>query len=50
VDEVRLFRFLNDTQPEQMAKLGVDTNDLKRSQFLVRLRGEITKRGIAGDS
>jgi len=46
VDEVRLFRFLNDTQPDQMAKLGVDTNDLKRRQFLDRLRGEIAKRGI----
>jgi len=46
VDELRLFRFLEDTQPEQMAKLGIHDNDLKRTQFLDRLRGEIAKRGI----
>ena len=46
VDEQRLFRFLEGTQPEQVAKLGVYNSDLKRIQFLDRLRGEIVKRGV----
>jgi type I restriction enzyme R subunit len=45
-DEARLFRFLQVTQPEQMEMLGVDTSDLKRTQFLNRLTGEIAKRGV----
>ncbi|MCL1876112.1 MAG: hypothetical protein FWF87_07655 [Synergistaceae bacterium] len=31
VDEVCLFRFLESTQPEQMAKLGIRDSDLKRA-------------------
>ena len=46
VDEVRLFRFLEATQPNQMEKLQTATSDLKRRQFLDRLRGEIAKRGV----
>lgn len=46
VDETRLFRFLNDTQPSEMAKLGVNNSDQKKRQFLNRLSGEIAKRGI----
>jgi len=46
IDETRLFRFLADTQPEAMEKLGVFKSDLKRKQFLDRLQGEIVKRGI----
>ena len=46
VDETRLFRFLNDTQPREMAKLCVNNNDQKKRQFLNRLSGEIAKRGI----
>ena len=46
VDETRLFRFLNDTQPREMAKLGVNNSDQKRRQFLNRLSSEIMKRGI----
>lgn len=46
VDEPRLFRFLNDTQPREMEKLGVNNSDQKRRQFLNRLSGEIAKRGI----
>lgn len=46
VDEIRLFRFLNDTQPRDMEKLGVNSNDQKKRQFLNRLSGEIAKRGI----
>ena len=59
VDEARLLRFLETTQPEQMAKLGVrdiagignnssvrGVGGIKYAQFLDRLRGEISKRGV----
>lgn len=46
IDETRLFRFLNDTQPKEMAKLGVNQSGQKKRQFLNRLSGEITRRGI----
>jgi len=46
VDEIRLFSFLEDTQPDHMEKLGVLSGGLKRVQFLDRLRGEIAKRGV----
>ena len=46
MDETRLFRFLQDTQPEQMDKLGVFKSEQKKRQFLNRLQGEIAKRGI----
>ena len=38
VDETRLFRFLQDTQPVQMEKLGVFKTEQKKRQFLNRLR------------
>ena len=46
IDETRLFRFLQDTQPTQMSKLGVFQSEQKKRQFLNRLQGEIAKRGI----
>ncbi len=46
IDETRLFRFLRDTQPTEVAKLGIDLSDTKKRQFLNRLSSEITKRGI----
>ena len=46
VDETRLFRFLQDTQPEAMEKLGVFKAAIKKKQFLNRLQGELAKRGI----
>lgn len=46
VDETRLFRFLQDTQPDALEKLGVFKSELKKKQFLNRLQGEIAKRGI----
>ena len=46
VDESRLFRFLQDTQPKEMDKLGVFSSETKKRQFLNRLSGEIAKRGI----
>jgi len=46
IDETRLFRFLNDTQPEKFETLGVFNSDINRVKFLNRLQGEITKNGI----
>lgn len=46
VDETRLFRFLRDTQPTQMEKLGVFKTEQKKRQFLNRLQGELAKRGV----
>ena len=46
VDETRLFRFLEDTQPEAMDKLGVFKAEIRKKQFLDRLNGELAKRGV----
>ena len=46
VDETRLSQFLTDTQPEETVKLGINSSDTKKRQFLNRLSSEITKRGI----
>lgn len=46
IDETRLFRFLKDTQPDSLDKLGVFKSDVKKNQFLNRLQGEIARRGI----
>lgn len=46
IDETRLFRFLQDTQLDQMDKLGVFKSEQKKRQFLNRLQGELAKRGI----
>lgn len=46
IDETRLFRFLENTQPKAVEQLGVHQSELKRTQFLARLTGEIAKRGI----
>lgn len=46
IDEARLFRFLETTQPEEMEKLGIRKSHQKYAQFLNRLQGEIAKRGI----
>lgn len=46
IDEKRLFRFLQDTQPEKLDTLGVFINEMNKTKFLNRLQGEITKNGI----
>lgn len=46
IDEARLFRFLQNTQPDSLTKLGVFKSEIKKKQFLNRLQGEIAKRGI----
>ena len=39
MDEMRLFRFLQGTQPTEMDKLSVFKSDTKKRQFLNRLSG-----------
>ena len=41
LDETRLFRFLSETQPDEMDKLGVFKSDTKKRQFLNRMQGEL---------
>lgn len=49
VDVEQLFAFLQKTQPEETAKLGIgdykDRKGIARQKFLARLQGEITRRG-----
>ena len=46
IDETRLFRFLEKTQPEQFDLLGIGQSEQKRRLFLNRLQTELAKRGI----
>src|SRR5690606_32448100 len=46
IDETRLFKFLQDTQPDSLEKLGVFKSDVHKTKFLNRLQGEIAKNGI----
>lgn len=46
IDLVKLFAFLNATQPEAVEALGIGEDGPKRLQFLHRLQGEIAKRGV----
>jgi len=46
IDETRLFRFLEDTQPEQLEKLKIHQSAQKKHEFLNRLQGELAKRGV----
>ena len=45
VDEERLFRFLQEIQPEKVDMLGLDV-EANKIKFLNRLQGEITKKGV----
>ncbi|MBE2204832.1 MAG: type I restriction endonuclease subunit R [Chthoniobacterales bacterium] len=49
VDEEQLIAFLQATQPEATAKLGIgdykDKKNITRQKFLARLQGEISRRG-----
>ncbi len=50
VDVEQLFTFLQKTQPEEAAKLGIgdykDKKGIARQKFLARLQGEISRRGV----
>lgn len=49
IDVEQLFAFLNTTQPDETAKLGIgdyrDRKGIARRKFLARVQGEITRRG-----
>lgn len=50
VDTEQLFAFLQKTQPEEYAKLGIsgftEKTGMARQKFLARLQGEIARRGV----
>lgn len=46
VDVVQLIAFLQDTQPTVVTALELESEGIKRTQFLHRIQGEITKRGV----
>lgn len=46
IDETRLLRFLQNTQPDELEKIGVFKSKHKKEQFFNRLQCEIAKRGI----
>lgn len=46
MDRPKLLSFLRATQPEAPETLGIEEEGPKRTQFLHRLQGEVTKRGI----
>jgi len=46
LDVAQLLAFLQATQPKTMDTLELAADGIKRTQFLHRLQGEITKRGV----
>lgn len=46
LDVVQLLAFLQATQPKAVDKMELAADGIKRTQFLHRLQGEITKRGV----
>ena len=46
IDLAKVLAFLRDTQPRVVEQLGLDEDGPRRQQFLVRLQGEIAKRGV----
>ncbi len=46
VDLAHLIAFLRATQPETLDKLGTEVTGPRRTQFLHRLQGEVTRRGV----
>lgn len=47
LDEMRLLRFLRDTQPDELAKSRVLETEQRKHEFFARLKSEISRRGIA---
>lgn len=46
VDEVRLLRFLNDTQKDELMKSRITESEHRKREFFARLQSEIARRGI----
>ena len=46
LDAPRLLRFLAETQPEELAKVGADAPGAAREKFLDRVQAEVARRGV----
>src|SRR5690349_20658422 len=46
LDTVKLFAFLQATQPKILKRLDIEGEGTKRTEFFQRLQGEIAKRGV----
>lgn len=46
IDEVRLFRFLHNTQEEKVKELRIDETDIERKKFLDRLSKKLSDSGV----
>ena len=46
IDEVRLFRFLHDTQEEKISELRIEDSDIERKKFLDRLNKKLSDSGV----
>lgn len=46
IDEVRLFRFLNDTQHKKVQELRIEENEIEKKKFLDRLSKKISDDGV----
>lgn len=46
IDEVRLFRFLNDTQSKKVQELRIEESDIEKKKFLDRLSKKLSDDGV----
>ena len=46
IDEVRLFRFLHDTQDDKVKELHIEENDVEKRKFLDRLSKKLSDNGV----
>lgn len=46
IDRVQLFRFLKETQPDKLEKLGLEVGGLAEEKFLKRLSDQVKTRGV----
>ncbi len=46
LDTAKLLRFLEETQPEELAKVGADAPGSAREKFLDRVQAEVARRGV----
>ena len=46
IDEVRLFRFLHDTQSKKLSELRIEENEVEKKKFLDRLSRKLSDDGV----
>ena len=46
IDELRLFKFLNRTQPDKMNQLNIEDSEIERSRFFTRLSEKLRNDGV----